>query len=51
MGRLGLYGMGFNIATARLGHVAVVKTARGGYDGKGVRVVSSAHDADDWFAS
>lgn len=28
---------------------AVVKTARGGYDGKGVRVVSSAHDADDWF--
>jgi len=27
-GRLGLYGVGFNIATARLGHVAVVKTAR-----------------------
>ena len=30
---------------------AVVKTARGGYDGKGVRVVSGAHDADDWFAA
>lgn len=27
-GRLGLYGVGFNIATARLGHIAVVKTAR-----------------------
>jgi Histidine kinase-, DNA gyrase B-, and HSP90-like ATPase len=27
-GRLGLYGVGFNIATARLGHVALVKTAR-----------------------
>jgi 5-(carboxyamino)imidazole ribonucleotide synthase len=30
---------------------AVVKTARGGYDGKGVRVVSSAAEADDWFAA
>jgi len=28
---------------------AVVKTARGGYDGKGVRVVSHAAEADDWF--
>ncbi|TFC05478.1 5-(carboxyamino)imidazole ribonucleotide synthase [Cryobacterium adonitolivorans] len=28
---------------------AVVKTARGGYDGKGVRVISHAHEADDWF--
>ncbi|MWV50597.1 5-(carboxyamino)imidazole ribonucleotide synthase [Rathayibacter sp. VKM Ac-2803] len=28
---------------------AVVKTARGGYDGKGVRVVHGAHEADDWF--
>jgi 5-(carboxyamino)imidazole ribonucleotide synthase len=28
---------------------AVVKTARGGYDGKGVRVVRASHDADDWF--
>jgi hypothetical protein len=27
-GKLGLYGVGFNIATARLGHVAVVKTVR-----------------------
>src|SRR4051794_31505399 len=27
-GRLGLFGVGFNIATARLGHVAVVRTAR-----------------------
>jgi len=30
---------------------AVVKTARGGYDGKGVRVVSHQHEADDWFAA
>ena len=29
---------------------AVVKTPRGGYDGKGVRVVSDAHAADDWLA-
>ena len=28
---------------------AVVKTARGGYDGKGVRVVSEPHSVDDWF--
>jgi 5-(carboxyamino)imidazole ribonucleotide synthase len=30
------------------GH-AVVKTPRGGYDGKGVRVVTAAHEASDWF--
>ena len=30
---------------------AVVKTARGGYDGKGVRVVGAAHEADDWFTA
>ncbi|TFC44966.1 5-(carboxyamino)imidazole ribonucleotide synthase [Cryobacterium sp. TMT1-21] len=30
---------------------AVVKTARGGYDGKGVRLVSHEHEADDWFAA
>jgi len=29
---------------------AVVKTPRGGYDGKGVRVVQAADEADDWFA-
>lgn len=29
---------------------AVVKTPRGGYDGKGVRVVDDAHGADDWLA-
>jgi 5-(carboxyamino)imidazole ribonucleotide synthase len=29
--------------------VAVVKTPRGGYDGKGVRVVRSASEADDWL--
>ena len=29
-GSLGLFGMGFNIATARLGHVAVVRTTRRG---------------------
>jgi 5-(carboxyamino)imidazole ribonucleotide synthase len=28
---------------------AVVKTARGGYDGKGVRVIEHTHDVDDWF--
>lgn len=28
---------------------AVVKTARGGYDGKGVRVVRGSREADDWF--
>lgn len=32
------------------GGVAVLKTPRGGYDGKGVRIVRSADDADDWFA-
>jgi 5-(carboxyamino)imidazole ribonucleotide synthase len=30
--------------------VAVVKTPRGGYDGKGVRIVRSADAVDDWFA-
>ncbi|MEU4386440.1 5-(carboxyamino)imidazole ribonucleotide synthase [Promicromonospora sp. NPDC023805] len=30
---------------------AVVKTSRGGYDGKGVRVVSSPDDVADWFAA
>lgn len=30
---------------------AVVKTPRGGYDGKGVRVVSSGAEADDWLAA
>lgn len=30
---------------------AVVKTPRGGYDGKGVRVVRGDRDADDWLAS
>lgn len=33
------------------GGAAVVKTARGGYDGKGVRVVRAAHEAADWFAA
>ncbi len=36
---------------ARHEGVAVVKTPRGGYDGKGVRVVREASAADDWFAS
>jgi 5-(carboxyamino)imidazole ribonucleotide synthase len=30
---------------------AVVKTPRGGYDGKGVRVVDAATEVDDWFAA
>ncbi len=29
----------------------VLKTPRGGYDGKGVRVISSAAEAEDWFAA
>ncbi|MDQ0613331.1 5-(carboxyamino)imidazole ribonucleotide synthase [Microbacterium sp. W4I4] len=29
---------------------AVVKTPRGGYDGKGVRVVHAGVEAEDWFA-
>ncbi|MGX5680798.1 5-(carboxyamino)imidazole ribonucleotide synthase [Schumannella luteola] len=29
----------------------VVKTPRGGYDGKGVRVVSAASDVSDWFVT
>lgn len=33
------------------GGVAVVKTARGGYDGRGVRVVRDAKGADDWFTT
>lgn len=32
------------------GGAAVVKTARGGYDGKGVRVVTDAAEVSDWFA-
>jgi 5-(carboxyamino)imidazole ribonucleotide synthase len=36
---------------AQQGGRAVVKTARGGYDGKGVRVVSHEHDVDDWFTA
>ncbi|UOQ57676.1 5-(carboxyamino)imidazole ribonucleotide synthase [Leucobacter allii] len=30
---------------------AVVKTARGGYDGKGVRVISDAVEVRDWFTT
>ncbi|QPZ39371.1 5-(carboxyamino)imidazole ribonucleotide synthase [Paramicrobacterium chengjingii] len=33
------------------GGSAVVKTPRGGYDGKGVRVVSAAHEVTDWFTA
>jgi 5-(carboxyamino)imidazole ribonucleotide synthase len=33
------------------GGAAVVKTPRGGYDGKGVRVVRAAEEADDWLAA
>ncbi len=36
---------------AEVGGQAVVKTSRGGYDGKGVRVVSSADEAADWLAA
>ncbi|WP_217135975.1 5-(carboxyamino)imidazole ribonucleotide synthase [Leucobacter chinensis] len=34
---------------AEHGGSAVVKTARGGYDGKGVRVVDTAAEVNDWF--
>ncbi|MET0201422.1 MAG: 5-(carboxyamino)imidazole ribonucleotide synthase [Gaiellaceae bacterium] len=33
------------------GGKGVLKTPRGGYDGKGVRVVSSAAEGEDWFAA
>ena len=33
------------------GGEAVLKTARGGYDGKGVRIIHSAADARDWLAA
>jgi 5-(carboxyamino)imidazole ribonucleotide synthase len=33
------------------GGKAVLKTARGGYDGKGVRVIESAAEAQDWFTA
>jgi 5-(carboxyamino)imidazole ribonucleotide synthase len=36
---------------AEVGGEAVVKTARGGYDGKGVRVVRSGAEVTDWFAA
>src|SRR5699024_8809138 len=35
----------------RSGWPVVVKTARGGYDGKGVRVVAAAEQAADWVAA
>ncbi|WP_062317629.1 5-(carboxyamino)imidazole ribonucleotide synthase [Demequina maris] len=31
------------------GGAGVLKTARGGYDGKGVRVISAPHEATDWL--
>ncbi|WPO85530.1 5-(carboxyamino)imidazole ribonucleotide synthase [Herbiconiux sp. KACC 21604] len=34
---------------AEHGGSAVVKTARGGYDGKGVRVVTAAAQVEEWF--
>ena len=33
------------------GGAAIVKTPRGGYDGKGVRVVRADDEADDWLAA
>ena len=33
------------------GGVAILKTPIGGYDGKGVRVVRSAHDGQDWLGN
>jgi len=34
---------------ADFGAEAIAKTARGGYDGKGVRVINAAADIADWF--
>jgi 5-(carboxyamino)imidazole ribonucleotide synthase len=34
---------------AEPGRAGILKTARGGYDGKGVRLVRGAADADDWL--
>jgi 5-(carboxyamino)imidazole ribonucleotide synthase len=34
----------------QVGWPVVLKTPRGGYDGKGVRLVEHPHDADDWLA-
>ncbi|MCG2800623.1 MAG: 5-(carboxyamino)imidazole ribonucleotide synthase [Cellulomonas sp.] len=36
---------------SEVGGTCVVKTARGGYDGKGVRVVRDASDVSDWLAA
>ncbi|OIH96979.1 5-(carboxyamino)imidazole ribonucleotide synthase [Curtobacterium sp. MCBA15_001] len=36
---------------AEHGGRAVVKTARGGYDGKGVRVVTDPSEVEDWFTA
>ena len=36
---------------AEVGGEAVVKTSRGGYDGKGVRVVLASAQVSDWFAA
>lgn len=41
--------VGLEAFLAEHGGRAVVKTARGGYDGKGVRVVSAAAEAQDWI--
>jgi len=38
-----------NAFIANNGGRVIVKTPRGGYDGKGVRVVSAASDVADWF--
>ena len=35
---------------AQVGWPIVAKTPRGGYDGKGVRVIDSAAEVDDWLA-
>jgi len=35
---------------ARIGGPVVAKTPRGGYDGKGVRVISAAGEVGDWLA-
>ncbi|MDR0483201.1 MAG: 5-(carboxyamino)imidazole ribonucleotide synthase [Cellulomonadaceae bacterium] len=37
------------LAASPSGRQAVLKTSRGGYDGKGVRIISSPDDAADWI--
>ena len=58
LGELGVPMPGWSTATTKAevdafvseyGGTSVVKTARGGYDGKGVRMITSSNDVTDWL--